>query len=107
MATSSSPLSFSDCYSALDRALTADRGVRLRFATEGDARHFRLRLHAARKLHRAGNAEIYEDPTHPMHGNSEYDQLVVKMRKGPTNGEWFLLIEKTDRPLEIEDLARE
>ena|ERR1700732_3609935 len=105
MVTSSSPLAFSDCYTTLDRALASPSGIRLRFASEGDARHFRTRLHSARKLHRQGNAEVYDDPTHPMHGCSEYDALTVKMRRGNGDGEWFLLVEKVERPLDIEEIA--
>ena len=107
MATSSSPLSFGDCFSVLDRALASTRGIRLRFPTEGDARHFRTRLHAARQLHRNANAQTYEHD-HAMYGNSEYDALVIKMRcaeVGATDGEWLLLIEKVERVLEIEEIA--
>ena len=101
MATSTSRLSFSDCYDILDRALATPRGLRLSFPVEGDARHFRTRLHAARSLHRRDNAATYPEGD-PKHGSSEYDPLTVKLR---ANGKgWVLLIEPVSATMQIEEI---
>jgi hypothetical protein len=103
MATSTSRLAFTDCFSVFDRALASAEGIRISFSTEGDAKHFRTRLHSARAIHRNDNAETYP-AEHPMHGHSEYDSLVVKLR---SNGEGhYLYIEPTTtKSIEIEDIA--
>lgn len=83
MVTSSSLLSFSDCTELMDRALAEPKGLRVSFKSMGPARHFRVRCHQARKLHRQQNAETYE-LSHPLHGRSEYDALLVRIRWEPS-----------------------
>lgn len=80
--------SYRDCYGILDRAIEAERGTRIRCALQADATKLRARLNQARILHRKMNTGIYSDPSHPMHGRSEYDELqlvvsdnVVEVRK--------------------------
>lgn len=101
MVTSNSKLSFDDCFDALDRALASARGIRLSFTSEGAARHFRTRLHTARRLDREANAETYEEG-HPLHGTSQYDPLVVKLHLA--NGESTLVIEKIKLTAKIEEI---
>lgn len=101
MVTSTSRLSYSDCYDIFDRALDSALGLRIRFHDEGSASHFRTRLHAARQVHRRDNAETYPEGD-PKHGASEYDGLIVKLRtddRGP-----FLLIEKLANEMQIEEI---
>lgn len=83
MVTSTSLLAFTDCTDLMERALTEPKGLRVSFKSIGTARHFRVRCHSARKLHREQNATTYEDPTHPMHGRSEYDAVVIRIRWDP------------------------
>lgn len=101
MATSNSRLSFDDCFEALDRALASPRGIRIIVDDEGAAYHLRNRLHKARVLDRKANAETY-DETHPLHGTSEYDELVVKLRLA--NGKSTILIEKIKLDAKIEEI---
>lgn len=101
MTMPTSRLAYYDCYEILDKAIDSPRGIRLRFATEGAARHFRTRLHKARQINRLDNAETY-DPSHALHGRSEYDPLTVKLRP---NGEgWVLEIEPLNTSMEIEEI---
>lgn len=101
MVTSTSRLSFTDCYDILDRALESERGVRITCEDEGQARHLRTRLHSARQIHRRDNAETYPLGD-PRHGSSEYDVLTVKLR---ANGKGvFLLVEKVSTGMQIEEI---
>lgn len=104
MSTSTSRLSYSDCFELMDRALEDPRGVRVKFPDEGGANYFRLRLHSARKIDRQDNCEIYPKD-HPMYGQSPYDQLIARKRyEAPF---WWLYIEHDNvcGHLEIEDLG--
>lgn len=100
MATSSSRLAYEDCFEALDRALASAKGIRMTVADENSAVHMKNRLHYARKLDRDSNAETY-DPGHPLHGTSQYDALVIRLRFGakPT-----ILIEKIKLTANIEEI---
>lgn len=86
MVVSSARLAYGDCYSIMDQAIESGRGVRVKIEGEtfelalGQARHLRLRMHKARSLDRDANMEIYFDPLHPMHGQSEYDRLVTRIK---------------------------
>lgn len=105
MSVSNSPLSYTDCYEVFDRAVADPRGVRMQMPDFDAANHFRMRLHYARKINRAKNAEIYE-PGQPLYGTSVYDQLTVRIR---TIGDrTYLYLEKNDIvPGEIESLSDE
>lgn len=104
MVTSSSRLSYIDAYEVLDRALAARRGVRITFEDVGAARSFQLRLNKARALNREDNAETYP-AGEPLHGRSEYDTLLIQFR---SNGEGtFILVEKIDREMQIEEIEDE
>ena len=68
-------------------------GLAMAFEFSGDARQFRLRMNAARKIDREDNAETYaETPDHPLFGRSMYDGLQLKIRDG--DGATYLIIEK-------------
>ena len=106
MSISTSRASYLDCYAYYDQALEEERGIRIRVQSFDAATHLRQRLHMARKIKRADNAEIYPDADHPMHGACPYDILVVKIKTEPRGV--FVLIEKvvmiTDiEPLELEE----
>lgn len=80
MPISSSPLAYSDCYDAMNRALEDDRGVRLKVDTRGNAEFLRMRLNTARAINREENARTYEKGE-PMHGRSEYDKLMFRIKE--------------------------
>lgn len=102
MTTSTSKVSYIDCYDALDRALASAKGIRLRFTDRGAAWSFRLKLNRARAINREDNAEIY-DLGHPLHGRSEYDKFQIYLREGD-EGEWFLLIIPVNNSMVIEEI---
>ena len=80
MTISNSPLSYTDCYEALDRALEDDRGVRVGVESLKSAQFLRMRLNQARAINRDENQRTYE-PGHPLHGRSEYDRLMVRIKE--------------------------
>jgi hypothetical protein len=85
-------MSYPDCYNVMDQALADPVGVRIPMKTIDDAQFFRSRCHQARKLNRQANARVYPDTDHPLHGHSEYDQLVLKIRR--FEDEVFLYVER-------------
>ena len=101
MPTSSSRFTYADCLDVFDRALASPRGVRLRFPDEGEARQYCMRLNKARRLHRIDNAETYETD-HPLHGRSEYDIFIVKVKRNTAG--WVVTLERNDVSIEIEEL---
>jgi len=105
MVTSTSRLAYGDCFELMDKAIADQRGIKIKCATEGDARHLRTRLHSARRIDRDENAKTYPDG-HPMYGRSVYDVLGMRLRP---QKEWcWLAIEKWDaRQFEIESLSEQ
>lgn len=76
----------------------------MRFPDRESALHFRSRCHYARKLHREKNKEVYADPTHPQHGCSLYDELVLKER--PDGDGWYIyLVRAKVGSIEVEPLS--
>lgn len=103
MVVSSSRLAFTDCFELMERAIADQKGIQIKFASYGDAVHFRLRLHSARRVDRRDNKDIFGED-HPMWGRSVYDQLTMRIRQFE-GGAW-LRIERIDaREFEIESLS--
>lgn len=104
MAISNSRFSYGDCFDLMDKALADDKGIRIKFEAYGEALHFRLRLHTARRIDRKDNLEVYP-ADHAMHGKSPYDPIIMKI-KGSSDGKWWLRLEKVDaREFEVESLS--
>lgn len=80
MSISSSPLSYTDCYEALDRALDDEKGVRVGVESIKSAQFLRMRLNQARSINRDENQRTYE-PGHPLYGRSAYDRLMVRIKE--------------------------
>lgn len=96
MPTSISLLAYGDCFDYFDQALADPQGIAIIFDYSGDARQFRLRMNAARKLDREENAKTYQDnPEHPLFGRSQYDGLTLKLREGE-NGKAYVIIVRYD-----------
>lgn len=103
MPTSTSRLSFQDCFDYLDRALADDKGIRIGFNRYGDAMQFRLRCNKARAVDRQENAETYES-THPLFGRSEYDCLLLRVVE--EDGQAFVYFQRKDAlGLRVESLS--
>lgn len=105
MPTSTSRLSYSDCFEYFDQALADPLGLALGFEFSGDARQFRLRMNAARALDREENALVYAaTPEHPLFGRSQYDELQLKLRQA--FGKTYVIIERNGvRVLEVIPLS--
>ena len=105
MGFSRSPLAFDDIKAALDKALEAQKGIRIRCRDRGAAVFLRQRFNSFRKLDRQENARIY-DNEHPMFRRSIYDKLVLRIPAKGNAEEEYLYVEK--RGIEdflIEDLT--
>lgn len=101
MPTSTSRLSYSDCFDYFDRALEDPIGIAIGFEYSGDAMQFRLRMNAARALDREENALTYsENPEHPLFGRSQYDPLILKVKKA-FDKTWVVVEKNTARVLEV------
>jgi hypothetical protein len=103
MAMSQSRLAFSDCYELMEQAIADPKGIRVKFASEDDAFHYRLRLHNARKIDRHDNLQVFEEG-HSMHGKSPYDVLVMRIER--RDKQFWLRLEKLSLDgMEIESLS--
>lgn len=93
MTTTNSRLAYVDCYDVFDRALSQEKGIRIKFSNADDAWRFRFRLNTARRVDRQDNRMTYEED-HPMHGRSAYDVLTVRIRQ--EKGFFYVRLEKID-----------
>jgi len=64
----------------MNQALEAPDGVRVGFADEDEATFYRMRMNQARQLDRRFNKTRFQHD-HPMHGRSEYDALMFRIRR--------------------------
>lgn len=97
-------MSYADIYDRYDLALEDPKGIRIPFDTEEEAMHYRMRLHNARAIDRKENAKLYAKGE-PLHGQSAYDVLQVRIREGE-DGTWFVYIEPKDKYIgEVERLS--
>lgn len=104
MVVSTSRLAYSDCFDLMEKAIADQKGIQIKFARYEDAHHFRLRLHASRKIDRNDNKVLYGEE-HPMHGRSVYDQLTMRIRKLGDDSAWLRLERIDAREFEIESLS--
>lgn len=106
MAISNSRFSYGDCYDLMDKAIADPKGIRIKFGSYGDALHFRLRLHTARRIDRKDNLEVFA-ADHAMHGKSAYDPLIMRLKENADGTTW-LRLEKVDaREFEVESLSED
>lgn len=76
MALSSNIAEYEDCREHLDRALSANVGIRITLPSKGEAIHLRQRLYKLRQLEKLKSTEIFEVGD-PRRGVSVYDNLRV------------------------------
>ena len=88
-------MSYADVYEKFDEAKDDPKGIRIPFDTRAEAMHYQMRMHNARSVDRRENAKLY-DKTHPLHGQSSYDTLQVRIREAE-DGTWFVYIEPKDK----------
>lgn len=78
MSFNKNTFAFQDIKEAFDQAVSAEKGIRIPCASRGSAINLRSRFNYYRKTDRAQSKGIYP-PSHPMHGNSTYDRLVLRI----------------------------
>lgn len=105
MPTSTSRLSYQDCYDIFNAALANERGIRFEVPDFGAGNQLRVRLHYARSIDRKENREAYATD-HKLYGRSIYDPLVVRLRN--EDRKWWIIIEKFSiDSLNIQPLGKE
>jgi len=67
--------------------------------------HLRSRIHQARKIDREENKDAYEEG-HPMHGQSNYDKLVCRI-KSSNNHTYLYLEQRNAENFEVEPLSED
>lgn len=105
MPISNSYRSYTDCYSVMDQALADTHGARVQVEDDNAAKFFRMRCHQARSIDRQRNAKTYQDPDHPLHGSSIYDELIVRIREDDEGTTWVYIEKCTVILGKIEGLA--
>lgn len=105
MSIQKSLLSYSDCVDYFDTALRFTEGCRIPVPDHDFATNLRMRLNNCRKLDRENNQALYPEG-HMMHGRSQYDKIVCKIRE--ESGKVYVVLERTDiLRLQVEPLGRE
>ena len=98
-------MSYADVYEKYDEAMEDPKGIRIPFDTRGEAQHYQMRMHNARSVDRRENAKMYERG-HPLHGQSSYDILQLRILGPADDGSWFVYIEPKDKFIQaIEPLS--
>ena len=105
MSYNKSPLAFDDIREAFERALNAERGIRITCVSRGAATILRARFNYFRWMNRKENAHTYE-PDHPMWNRSVYDRLVLRIPPKGSPEEAVLYIEpRLVSSLSIEEIT--
>lgn len=105
MSLSDAKWAYKDCYDLMDKALKAERGIRVHLADYNSANYFRMRVHKARAVDRMEMRKAYL-PEDPKYGCSEYDTLVCLLRV--EDGEHYAYIQKGGiEILGIEEITEE
>ena len=68
---------YEDCTDYMQRAIDAEKGIRVKVPDHGSAMRLRSRLHMARSLDRKNNRDLLPEDD-PLYGKSEFDPLVVR-----------------------------
>jgi len=95
---------YTDCQNVFDRALAAERGIRIPFASKGDAVCQRNRLNHFRSMHRKLSKEILPKD-HPEFGMSCYDPYMVSLREDTEGFWWIYIIPRIDNFGEAEEIT--
>lgn len=103
MTTPKSRLAYGMHFDILDRAMTDDKGIRVKMTDHSQAWRLRLELHHARSIDRDDNRAAYA-PGHKLHGCSVYDQLLVTIEQ-PEGEVWLYIHKRSIDTFHIEDLS--
>lgn len=95
--------SYEDCFELYARAVATPKGTRALLHGYGDAKHFQMRMHQARKLQREESMRMY-DATAPQYNKSEYDSLIVKVVCDTAGEYWVYIIPYGSQIAVVEDI---
>lgn len=90
--------SYEDLRTHLDQAMSSERGIKVFYATHGEAVYQLSRFNKFRVLDRENSTEIY-DPGDARRGVSVYDRLKMTV---PKEGAWVEITKKA--PIRVEEL---
>ena len=93
MSFSKSMFAFDDVKPTLDRALEAEKGIKVVCNNYGHAIITRSRFHYYRQMDREQNAKNYP-PEHPLWNRSVYDKLILRVPKKGAPDAHCLYVEK-------------
>jgi hypothetical protein len=95
MSWTRSPLSFNDVRDMFDRALSSEKGIKVREHSRAEVVSLRARFNYYRKTNRKDNADTYPKE-HPLHNTSVYDVLILRIPPRGAPDEFTLYIERRD-----------
>jgi len=105
MSFNRSPFAFDDIKEVFERALNAPKGIRIQCKTRGAAVSLRSRFNYWRSRNREDNRKTYE-ADHPLHNNSIYDRLILRIGpKGDLNEATLFIEHHTSENLLIEEIT--
>lgn len=96
-----SHLAISQFRSIFEKAMSAERGIRISCGSHGEAVKLRVNLNRFRKQDRDMNSKVYSDPSDPRHGISDYDvfELVI-----PKENDKVIEIRRRGNGLAVEEI---
>ena len=104
---SRSPLAFDDLRQVFQRAMEAERGIRVVCKSRSEAIITRSRMNYLRKMDRKENALTYQSD-HPLHMRSAWDKLVLRIPpKGSPDENTIYVERRTADNLVIEEIGHE
>jgi len=104
MALSNQIAAYSDCEDLFTRAKADPVGARACFATDAQAKYFRLRLNNYRVLLRRESIRIY-DRTDPLYGKSDYDEFICQVKEDDAGEFWVYVSRTNNEILDIQPLS--
>lgn len=78
MSFTKAPIAYEDIRPVLDRALDAEKGIRLSFERRSEAVRWVTRANHFRTYHRSQSRIMFPDANDPRHHQCIYDKLVIR-----------------------------
>jgi hypothetical protein len=104
MALSDQLAAYSDCEDLFSQAKADTLGARACFATDAQAKYFRLRLNHYRVLLRRESARIYEKMD-AQYGKSDYDEFICQVKEDTEGNFWVYVSRVNNEILEVQSLS--
>jgi len=104
MALSNQLAAYSDCEDLFTRAKADPVGARACFASDAQAKYFRLRLNHYRVLLRREACRIY-DRNDPHFNKSDYDEFICQVKPDDAGEFWVYVSRVNNEILEVQSLS--